>query len=122
MSRIDEIKRQRRDILSELARLEQLRRGSVIRQVFRSKDEEGRIVERGPYPLYTFKEKGRTVSRRITVARQVALYEEHIAAFRRFEVLSSELVRLGEELSDLALSDDTELKKRPKSKSNRPSS
>jgi hypothetical protein len=122
MSRIDEIKRQRRDILSELARLEQMRRGSIIRQVFRSEDEEGKLVERGPYPLYTFKKKGRTVSRRITVARHVGVYERQIGAFRRFEVLTGELVQLGEELSDLALSDDTELKKRPKSRSSRVSS
>ena len=122
MSRIDEIKRQRRDILSELARLEQVRRGSVVQQMFHAKDDEGKVVERGPYPLYTFKEKGKTVSRRITVARHVALYEKQIAAFRRFETLTALLVRLGGELSDLALSDDTELKKRPKSRSNRPSS
>ncbi len=122
MSRIDAIKKQRRDILSELARLEQLRRGSVVQQVFHAQDEEGTVVKRGPYPLYTFKEKGKTISRRITVPRHVAVYEKQIAAFRRFESLTAQLVRLGEELSDLALSDDAELKKRLKSRSNRPSS
>ena len=122
MSRIDEIRKQRKDVLGELARLEQLRRGSVVPQVFRSKDKAGNLVERGPYPLYTFKEKGRTISRRITNARHVAVYEKQIGAFRRFETLTARLVRLGEELSDLALCDDAELKKRPKSRSNRVSS
>ena len=121
MSRLDEIRRQRKDVLGELARLEQLRRGSVTRQVVRARDKSGKLVERGPYPLYTFKEKRRTVSRRITKPGQVSVYEGQIAAFRRFETLSATLVRLGEELSDLALSDDGELKKRPKSKSNRAS-
>lgn len=118
MTRIDTIRKRRREILNELAVLEQLRRGSVTEQALRRRRKDGTVLEYGPYPLYTFKKKGKTVSRRITDPAQVAVYRKQIDAFRRFEALSAELVRLGEEISELALSSEDELKKKPKRNSN----
>ena len=69
-------------------------------------------VYRGPYPLYTYKEKGKTLSRRITNPEELGRYREQIDAFRRFQTLVSELVRVGQRISDLVLSDEEELKKK----------
>ena len=119
MTRIDAIRKRRSDILKELATLEQLRRGSITQQFLRHKRKDGVVVEYGPYPIHTFKEKGKTVSRRLKDPAQAPLYRKQIDAFRRFEALSAELVRLGEEVSDLALSCGDELKKKPKRNSSR---
>jgi hypothetical protein len=118
MTRIDTIRKRRKELLNELSVLEQLRRGSLTDQSFRFTRKDGSVTQYGPYPLYTFKAKGRTVSRRIKDAAQVPIYRKQIDAFRRFEALSAELVRLGEEISELALSSEDELKKRPKRNSN----
>jgi hypothetical protein len=114
MPRIDGIRKRRSEVLSELAVLEQVRRGTITEQSVRHTRKDGTVLEYGPYPLYTFKENGRTVSRRIKDPAQVPLYRRQIDAFRRFEALSAELVRLGQEVSELALSSEDDLKKKPK--------
>ncbi len=119
MTHIDSIRKRRREILSELAALEQMRRGSVTEQSVHLKCKDGSVSDYGPYPLYTFKEKGKTVSHRIRDRAQVPVYRKQIEAFRRFESLSAELVRLGEQVSELALSSEDELKKKPRRNSKR---
>jgi hypothetical protein len=122
MNRTQAVQKRRAEIIKELADLDQLRRGSVIDQVYESVREDGTKVRRGPYPLYSFKEKGKTVSRRIKDPKRKRVYEGQIQAFRRFQALTAELLRLGEELADLALAEDPTGKKtasRPTSKSKR---
>ncbi len=109
---LTQIRKHRKELLGELAALEQMRRGSLCEQVFESTRQDGTPVRRGPYTLYTCKEKKKTVSRRITDPEQVQHYREQIDAFRRFETLTRELVRIGERISNLVLSDEEELKKK----------
>lgn len=105
-------RKRRRELLEELTTLEQMRRGSLSVQVFEATLKDGTHVQRGPYPVYTYKEKGKTVSRRVRNRELVPRYQEQIAAFRRFEAISAQLVRLGENISDLVLADEEELKKK----------
>jgi hypothetical protein len=105
-------RKHRKELLEELATLEQMRRGSLSPQVFEVTRKDGTKVLQGPYVLYTFKEKGKTISRRVSNPDLVPRYQEQIEAFRRFESLSAELVRVGEKISDLVLSDEEELKKK----------
>jgi hypothetical protein len=102
----------RREILAELAGLARIRRGSVTEQYVETAGRRGRTLRRGPYPLYSFKAKGRTVSRRIR-AEQTAVYREQIAAGRRFQELTHELMELGEALCEQDLRADA-VKKTPK--------
>jgi len=88
-------------ILAELAKLGPMRKGSLSEQYVDAVGRDGTKRRRGPYTLYTFKEKGRTVSRRLRGAEQVARYREQIAAFRRFQELTGELARVGQRLADL---------------------
>jgi len=106
------VRQRRKELLAELATLEQMRRGSLVPQMFEALRKDGTKVRRGPYTLYTSKDKGKTVSRRITKPQEVLHYQEQIKAFRRFEALTNELVRIGEKISDLVLFDDAELKKK----------
>ena len=106
------VRKRRRELLEQLARIEQMRRGSLCSQLFEATRKDGTKVYRGPYPLYTYKEKGKTVSRRITNPEEIGRYREQIDAFRRFQTLACELVRVGERISDLVLSDEEELKKK----------
>ena len=119
MSRIEELRARRKEIVETLASLEQIRRGSVIEQYVEHLRKDGAIVRRGPYPLYSFKEKGKTVSRRLRSDEEVKACREQIRRFRRFGKLVEELVRIGEEISDLAPTDQAGQKKTPISKSRR---
>jgi len=116
MSRIEELRARRKEIVETLASLEQIRRGSVTEQYVEGVRKDGSVVRRGPYPLYSFKEKGKTISRRLRSDEEVRACREQIGRFRRFRKLVEELVRIGEQISDLAPSDQAGQKKTPRSK------
>lgn len=107
MPTYQQIQQQRRQILDELAQLEQIRRGSLTEQIVETVSREGLRRQRGPYVLYTFKEKGRTVSRRITDPTQIPIYRHQIQQWRRFQELTAQLLHLGEMLSEQALEEGT---------------
>jgi hypothetical protein len=118
MNRTGELMAKRQRLLEELAQLKQIRRGSVVEQFVERVCEDGTTVRKGPYVLYSFKEKGKTVSRRLSKKGEAKVYRKQIAAFRRFQEVTAELLKLGEELSDLALRGGEErLKKTSRSKS-----
>ena len=120
MDRNDELRMKRRRLLEELGQLEQIRRGSVVEQFVETVGKDGTKSRRGPYLLYSFKEKGKTVSRRLSSKAEANVYRNQIAAFRRFQQVTSELLRLGEQFSDSALeSEQRALKKTSKSRSRR---
>ena len=112
MSRADELIARRCQVMQELGRLEQIRRGSVVEQFVEKKLKDGTKVRRGPYVLYSFKKSAKTVSRRLSNKGEVRMYREQIAGFRRFQELTAELLELGEELSELAVKGDAETLKK----------
>ena len=112
MDKQDSIQRRRSEILTELAGLDRMRRGSVTEQFVEAAGRDGRHRRRGPYPLYTFKAGGKTVSRRIR-GEDVAKYREQVHASHRFQELTHELMALGEALCDQVLRSDA-VKKTPK--------
>lgn len=104
----------RRQLLSQIEDLDQIRRGSITEQFVESVRKDGTKVRRGPYTLYSFKDKGgRTVSRRLNDPAQIAHYRSQIEAFRQFQQCTAELLALGEALCDRALQEPAAEKKTP---------
>jgi hypothetical protein len=97
------LEQQRQGLLNQLAELRELRRGSLTEQFLTVKHADGSQVKRGPYPLLTRKEANKTVSVRLTDPSLVPLYRQQIQAMRQFEGVVDQLVRLGEQLGDLAV-------------------
>jgi hypothetical protein len=114
------IQQQRNEILAELSQLQAMRRGSITEQYVASTGPDGQPRRRGPYPIYTCKEAGRTVSRRLHRPELLEACRDHIAKGRRFRALTDQLLHLGEQLSDQILS-GTALKKTKKPGSRRAS-
>jgi hypothetical protein len=94
-----QLKRRSSRILEEIAQLGPMRKGSITQQYFETKNKDGSTGQRGPYPLYSRKRRGKTASKRIAKDR-VDQYEEQIRRFRHFEDLIGELVEVAEELAD----------------------
>jgi hypothetical protein len=118
MNRLEALKARRQEILEELAKLHEIRRGSITEQYVETTRKDGTPKRRGPYPLYTFKEKGKTISRRLTDRDLVPVYRSQIEKFRRFQDLTAELLVIGEEISDLVVSEqDVKKTSKPKSRS-----
>ena len=99
------LEQQRQGLLRQLAELRELRRGSLTEQFLTVKHADGSQVKRGPYPLLTRKEANKTVSVRLTDPSVVSLYRQQIQALRQFEGVVDQLVRLGEQLGDLAVAE-----------------
>jgi hypothetical protein len=103
---------QRRALLLQLAPLDQLRRGSLTEQYFTGRRKDGTRVQRGPYPLLTRKQGRKTVSVRVSDPALLPLYRQQLAAQRQFDAVVGQLAAVGEQLSDLAVSEAV-LKKTP---------
>ena len=104
----------RRQLLAQIDDLDQIRRGSITEQFVVSVRKDGSKVRRGPYTLYSFKDKGgRTVSRRLSDPAQIAHYRSQIEAFRQFQQCTAELLALGEALCDRAIEGSEAEKKTP---------
>ena len=99
------LQQQRQGLLRQLSDLRELRRGSLTEQFLTVKHADGSRVRRGPYPLLTRKEAKKTVSLRIKDPALVPLYRQQIQAMRQFESLVAQLVRVGEQLGDLAVAE-----------------
>jgi len=99
------LEQQRQGLLRQLSDLRELRRGSLTEQFLTVQHADGSKVRRGPYPLLTRKEAQKTVSMRLTDPALIPLYRQQIQAMRQFESLVAQLVRVGEQLGDLAVAE-----------------
>ncbi len=90
-------------IIKQIAELGPMRRGSLVEQFVETIDKNGNKKRRGPYTLYSFKKKGRTISRRIGKKQDPAMYREQIEAFRQYKRLSAELVDISQQVADLGV-------------------
>jgi hypothetical protein len=119
MDKLEAMEARRKAIIKELAAITRMRRGSVVEQYYEVKRRDGTVARQGPYYLYSYKEGGKTVSRRLTGPGEAERCREEIGQFRRFERLSAELIEVSQGLCDLtpaaAVPDD------PKKKLRRPS-
>lgn len=99
------LEQHRQALLERLATLREVRQGSLTEQFLRVKHVDGSVVRHGPYPLLTRKEGQKTVSQRLRDPALVPLYRQQIQAMREFETVVDQLVRLGEQFSELAVAE-----------------
>ena len=104
-SEFPNLEQQRQALLGQLSNLRELRRGSLTEQFLIVKHADGSKVRRGPYPLLTRKEASKTVSVRLTDPALIPLYRQQLKAMRQFEDVVDQLVRVGEQLGDLAVAE-----------------
>jgi hypothetical protein len=114
---VHQLQQQRQQVLTQLQQLPPLRRGSVSQQYVEATRKDGTKVKRGPYFIYSYKDQQRTVSRYLRDPSQIQQYREQIQAFRQFQLLTKQLLVLGEKLSEASLLQPDALKKTSHSKS-----
>ena len=97
MTMLQKLREARQEILGQISLIEEMRRGSVIRQFIkiRLKGKRKPILS-GPYALFTFKEKGKTVSRRVHDLEEVRRLEQQVENHHLFQKLCRRLVEIGE--------------------------
>lgn len=103
----EQLRKRREDLKVELARVGDLRRGSLIPRYRKCGKPNCRCAKKGdpghgPSWSLTHREKGKTVTK-VIPRSAVAQTREQIAECRRFRVLTRELVEVSERLCDLRL-------------------
>ncbi len=94
---LSKLRQARQEILTQIALIEEMRRGSVIRQFLKVKLKGQREPAlSGPYALFTFKQKGKTVSRRLHEIGEVRRLEQQVENYHIFQQLCRKMVEIGE--------------------------
>jgi len=101
MSILSKLKHARHQVLTQISLIEEMRRGSVIRQFLKIRlrgQSQWTLV--GPYALFTLKKKGRTVSRRLRDLDEIRRLEQQVDNYHTFQRLCRQLVEIGEAICE----------------------
>lgn len=102
MTELDRVEKRRREVAQELLGIRSLRRGTINEQYLPVKHRgETDPVLRGPYHVFSRREGGRTVSRRLSTPGALREAREDVERHRRFAALCRELETLTERLGEL---------------------
>jgi hypothetical protein len=113
MSQIEAIEKRRAEILKQMSRIGSLKRGSITEQYLQVRSKgQPQAARRGPYYVFSRREGGRTVSRRLTTERELAQAREEVSAAHRFRELCREFEGLTERLGDLCRGEEVGAEKK----------
>ena len=101
METLETLRERKKTLLNQIRTLKDMRQGSIVEQYFEAKNKDGSVIRQGPYLLYSFKTKGKTISRRLSSLAMAERYKEEIGEYRRFEELCAELVETSHKICDL---------------------
>ena len=101
MSVLSKLRQTRQQVLTQIALIEEMRRGSVIRQFLKIKLKgQSKPSLAGPYALFTLKQKGQTVSRRLRDLDEIRRLEYYVDNYHTFQRLCRQLVEIGEAICE----------------------
>jgi hypothetical protein len=111
MPNLETLSNQWNHVVTEILTLGPMRSGSVCSQNQTYRATDGSLRNHGPYPLLTFKEKGKTRTVRLESQEQAEICGKQIESFRKFQELTKELVEIGRQMADAQIVDQTQGKK-----------
>jgi hypothetical protein len=88
-----------------------IRPGSVCAQNVKYRAKDGTRKSHGPYPILTFKEKGKTRTIRLESSEQEEIVRKQIANFRQLKQLVKRLIEIGMEMADAEVAEKSDAKK-----------
>jgi len=116
MKEIENIEARREQLLEEIRKIRVMRKGSVTEQYFKTKKKgQKKPALNGPYWLYTHKEKGKTLGRRLSQT-EAERFQAEVDAFHRFRKLCDEYAQLTERLGDLERESSLKFQKKKRRK------
>lgn len=107
---IKDIEEQRRQVIDEMLAIRSMRRGSITEQ--QSPNKRAGKTARGPYFVFSRRQEGRTVSRRLRPGPDLELARQEVAAHKQFAALCQRFEQLTERLGELERDDVDQEKKR----------
>lgn len=122
MQTIQELERQRAQVLQQMQAIDSMKRGTITEQyvpILRGGKPTGH--RRGPYYVFSRREGNRTVSQRLRSSQELRQAQQDVAAHQRFVALCKQFEELTERLSELRRGqlDHEREKKQRRSRSNK---
>lgn len=102
MTTRSDLEARRNAILEQMRSIRSMRRGSISQQFLKVRHRGvAEAVSRGPYYVFSRREKNKTSSQRLSSAAKIAQARQDIAAHQRFVALCREFETLTERLGEL---------------------
>lgn len=107
---VQNIEEQRRQVVEEMLAIRSMRRGSITEQ--RSPNKRKSRTTCGPYFVFSRRQDGRTVSKRLRPGPDLERARQEVAAHKQFLALCQRFEQLTEHLGELERGDVSHQKKR----------
>ena len=103
MGKLEELEKKRESLKMEIIKIGDMRRGSVSQQFVpvQHKGEKMPILK-GPYYVYTAKQKGKSIGKHLKVGPELEKYRREVNNYHRFQQLIRELVSVNEKICELS--------------------
>lgn len=122
MNPIQQLEERRDAILEQMRSIRSMRRGTINEQLLKVRHKgKDKPVSRGPYYVLSRRQKGKTVSQRLTSREELKQAQKDVDAYKRFVSLCRQFEELTERLGQIERESDElkQEKKRPNSRSSR---
>ncbi len=122
MEKLSDLETRREEILSQMRSIRSMKRATINEQYLKVPHKgKKQPVLRGPYYVMSWREKGKTVGRRLTANSELEQAQKDIEAHKRFMDLCRQYVELTEKMGELERrqQEDSPEKKRRRSPSSR---
>jgi hypothetical protein len=116
MNSIEELECRKNELITQIQRLETMRRGTISEQYLKVPRKNMEPSLRGPYYVFAKNLRGKTISSRINNFEELELLRKDVENYKRFNDLSKEFVSVMEAITDIKRSGSiTDFKKNGKS-------
>jgi hypothetical protein len=97
-----DLESRRNALLEQMRGIRSMERGAITEQFFhKSRPGEKRLVRQGPYYVFSRREGGKTMSRRLTGPADLERARQDVKAYQEFVALCQEFARLTEQMGRL---------------------
>ena len=97
-----DLEARRNALLEQMRGIRSMERGTITEQFFhRSRPGEKRLARQGPYYVFSRREGGKTMSRRLSRPAELERAQQDVKAYKEFVALCQEFARLTEQMGRL---------------------
>ncbi|GHU66832.1 hypothetical protein AGMMS49983_17170 [Clostridia bacterium] len=107
MDEMTTLERKRQKLLSNIAKIDSMRKGSLCEQYVNVKHKDGQTVKKGPYRILTLTgENGKTKTKSIPL-EDIPFFEAEVSKHKEYRKLTEEYAQVCEQISAVRYSDGT---------------
>jgi hypothetical protein len=104
MDKLATLERQRQRLLSKIAEIDSMRKGSLCEQYINVKHKDGQTVKKGPYKILTTTGKNGKTKTKSIAKKDIPFFENEVSRHKEYRKLTEEYSLICEQISDIKYS------------------